>query len=149
MPDEETANVNTLTKGIKYAMGYKEKDSEKLAYLILDMANEDDYILDITLEPDERGVFYDLQEKKILGTDRDETVLGPGPKVGRYWRTNFWKIEWKNIAGIIAKAEAPEIETEQTVYTNSKILPEDAWVRTKPAQTPDGAKAGANPAQLY
>jgi len=147
MPDEEIANIRTLTKGIKYAMGYKEQDSEKLAYLILDMANEDGRIVDITLETDERSIFYDLSEKRVLGTERDETVLGPGPKVGRYWRTNFWKIEWRNIAGIVAKAEAPEIETEQTVYTDGK-LPEDAWVRTKPA-LPDGVKAGANPAQLY
>jgi hypothetical protein len=106
----------------------------RTAGFVLDLFGYDDRIIDNYLNPEDRQLFYILEEEGMLATGREETILYDG----REWRTHYWQIK-KNT---ILKYAMEESKKEETLHTKKQpkdipkeniynTLSEDAWEKRK------------------
>lgn len=117
--------------------GMRMEDAEAIASNILNFFGFNERIIDNILEPDDRDVFYMLEDCGLLETERDETTLYDG----REWRIHYWsfrKDRILNLAGEEARelemergkghvaAEDPSLTMAQTIYHE---LGEEVWVQ--------------------
>ncbi|MGQ0536562.1 MAG: DUF6015 family protein, partial [Methanobacteriota archaeon] len=79
-------------------------------------------IIDNVLEPEDRQLFYILEEEGLLTTEREETTLYDG----REWRTHYWLFRKEKILGYANehRSKTQEDEKEFEIYSE---LPEDVW----------------------
>jgi hypothetical protein len=88
------------------------------------------------LDPEDRQLFYILEEEGMLVTEREETTLYDG----REWRTHYWQLK-KNTILNYAKDENKRLRTvlydktqpirdisDESVYN---ALTEDIWITRK------------------
>jgi hypothetical protein len=93
----------------------------------------DDRIIDNVLEHEERQLFYKLESKGILDTEREEIILHDG----RNWRIHYWLLN-KNIIlqylhsrkWISTKSKSKKVKKFQneTIYSS---LPRYMWTARK------------------
>jgi hypothetical protein len=119
-----------LTSVLKERIGMSDEDAVKTAQEVLARFGFNTYIVDNVLEAaahegGERDMFYMLEEKGILGTDREEITL----HTGKPWRIFYWfvRTDWKEptskpVENLINQSEYAPIEK---LY--NKDIPEDAW----------------------
>jgi len=126
--------LNDLSKAISNRMDVDQRRASRTAGFVLDLFGYDDRIIDNYLDPEDRQLFYILEEEGMLATGREETTLYDG----REWRTHYWKLK-KNT---ILKYAMKENKKEETAYTNKQstktskkniynTLSEDAWEKRK------------------
>ena len=126
----ETSNILTLenlTRAIQNSMGLKgidKSEAKRMAEHMLNFFGYSDRIIDNVLEPEDRDVFYMMEDSGLLTTEREETTLYDG----REWRINYWLFRKSRIQELInlAKDENEEAEDEDSVYDE---IPEDVWTR--------------------
>jgi len=121
-------SLNRLTTAI--INSYKEhnmtkEDAQNMAYHVLNFFGFGDRIVDNILEPEDRDLFYMLEDFGLLVTEREETTLYDG----REWRIHYWLLK-KNTINHMACAEDPLCETidPETINVYDDI-PEEAWAR--------------------
>ncbi len=127
----QTFKVEELKKVIKTTIGehgMPEKEAEMMAKHVMNLFGFNGRILDNMLEPQDRDVFYMLEDEEILTTEREETTLYDG----REWRIHYWTFRKDRIEeilkGKIQKNEFegyPEIE-DINIYDE---VPDDVWFR--------------------
>jgi len=95
------------------------------ANFVMDLFGYEDRIIDNVLEPEDRQLFYILEEEGMLITEREETTIYDG----RTWRTHYWFINKETILsykqgkeGTIAKS--PEQQEIEEVYED---IPDEMW----------------------
>src|SRR5688572_32803840 len=71
---------------ISNRIGIEEEDAVRDANFVMDIFGFDDRVIDNVLEPEDRQLFYILEEEGMLTTEREETTLYDG----REWRTHYW-----------------------------------------------------------
>ena len=80
-------------------------------------------IIDNALEPNDRNLFYQLQDYDLLTTESEETTLWDG----REWRIHYWLLK---VAVIQKRRDAgpkfADDDLEPSVYDE---VPEDIWSR--------------------
>lgn len=110
---------------ISNRIGIEEEDAVRDANFVMDIFGFDDRVIDNVLEPEDRQLFYILEEEGMLTTEREETTLYDG----REWRTHYWLFK-KNQVFLMSEEER-EVRrrkkaqpTEATVYGQ---IPEEAW----------------------
>jgi hypothetical protein len=119
--------MNKLTKAIQNSMKthqIKQEDAERMAEHMLNFFGYTDRIIDNILQPDDRDVFYIMEDTGILTTEREETTLYDG----REWRINYWLLRTSKIQELLnAKPRTDSGSGEdQSVYEE---LPDEVWER--------------------
>jgi len=82
-------DLQTLARAVRYGIGHdgmRKEDAEAISSQILNFFGFNERIIDNVLEPDDRDMFYTLEDCGILATERDETTLYDG----REWRIHYW-----------------------------------------------------------
>ncbi|MBC7128218.1 MAG: hypothetical protein H5T45_00595 [Thermoplasmatales archaeon] len=97
----------------------------KDANFVMDLFGFEDRIIDNILEPEDRQLFYILEEEGMLLTEREETTIYDG----RSWRTHYWCINKEAILkykekGKRRKEEKVEEEDYEDIYSE---IPEELW----------------------
>ena len=125
---DQVLTMNLLTKAIQNSMNchqIKAEDAKKMAEHMLNFFGYSDRIIDNILQPDDRDVFYMMEDTGILTTEREETTLYDG----REWRINYWLLRTNKIQELIKNAPKEDKKDkgdENGVYTE---LPDEAWER--------------------
>ncbi|MHB8584729.1 MAG: DUF6015 family protein [Thermoplasmatota archaeon] len=122
-----------LTQAMQEKMEWNSEQASAKAELLLEVFGFDTQVIDNVLEPEDRQLFYHLQETGILTTRSEENVLWNGQE----WRTHYWIVRTQRVHELAATfrlrdpVRAAYGETE-TVYTG---LPESVWERIRPDAT--------------
>jgi len=85
--------LDDLSKAIANRIGIKIDEARRDAGFVLDIFGYDDRVIDNVLDPEDRQLFYILEEEGMLTTEREETTLYDG----REWRTHYWQIRKETI----------------------------------------------------
>jgi hypothetical protein len=120
--------LNRLTSAIMNS--YKEHnmtrdDAQNMAYHVLNFFGFGDRIVDNILEPEDRDLFYMLEDFGLLVTEREETTLYDG----REWRIHYWLLKRHTInhMACMGASECEAVDKESlNVYDD---IPEEAWAR--------------------
>jgi len=122
MSQENTlVTYEILSQAIVNKMGVTRDIANDLSFRVLNYFGYDDEIIDNVLDPDDRRMFYFLQDIQLLSTHWEEAILPNG----RTWRVFYWAL---NIPKILEFASPPKQETvtELGLYDS---LPADVWSR--------------------
>ena len=128
--------LDALSQAIANRVGVGIEEARRDAGFVLDIFGFDDRVIDNVLDPEDRQLFYILEEEGMLVTEREETTLYDG----REWRTHYWQLK-KNTILNYAKDENKRLRTalydktqairdisDESVYDE---LTEDIWVTRK------------------
>jgi len=125
---ENILTMNKLTRAIQNSMKthqIKEEDAKRMAEHMLNFFGFTDRIIDNILQPDDRDVFYIMEDTGILTTEREETTLYDG----REWRINYWLLKTAKIQELLNSAPRRgkgSGEEDNSVYDE---LPDEVWER--------------------
>ena len=127
MNEDSIVTVEELTQAIMNSpdnKGIPEEEAYDIARHVLNFFGYSDRIIDNVLEPEDRDMFYMLEDATILTTEREETTLYDG----REWRINYWLFRKDKIAQLMSgDSDSKNSEQEETVYDD---IPLDAWDRS-------------------
>lgn len=120
-------SLNRLTEAI--VNSYKEhnmtnEDAQNMAYHVLNFFGFGDRIVDNILEPEDRDIFYMLEDFGLLVTEREETTLYDG----REWRIHYWLLK-KNTIHSMACDGNISCGPNEDDYNIYQEIPDDAWMR--------------------
>lgn len=120
-----TLTVDNLGEAIRNSINAGSMDVDEamdMAQHVMSFFGYSERIIDNMLEPEDRDVFYMLEDSGILTTEREETTLYDG----REWRIHYWLFRKERIWELINGRPAPEApkEVRGSVYDE---IPEDAW----------------------
>lgn len=117
--------LEDLAMAVSNRIGIPEEDAARDANFVMDIFGFDDRVIDNVLEPEDRQLFYILEEEGMLTTEREETTLYDG----REWRTHYWLFKKQQV--FMMSAEEREIRrrrkrgaTEADVYHQ---MADDMW----------------------
>ncbi|MCK4634546.1 MAG: hypothetical protein KAT37_01610 [Candidatus Aenigmarchaeota archaeon] len=128
-PGPKLINLDILSKAIANRVGVGIEEARRDAGFVLDLFGYDDRIIDNTLDPEDRQLFYILEEEGMLVTEREENTLYDG----RTWRTHYWIIKGDTILRYSSKdyksgsGNMPK-KPEKNLYDT---LPDDLWSSRK------------------
>ena len=126
MNEDSIVTVEELTQAIRNSpdnKGIPEEEAYDIARHVLNFFGYSDRIIDNVLEPEDRDMFYMLEDATILTTEREETTLYDG----REWRINYWLFRKDKIRQLMDdEGKNGDSEREETVYDE---IPADAWNR--------------------
>lgn len=114
--DMDIITLNDLSRAIAYRVGVDIDEARRDAGFVLDIFGFDDRVIDNVLDPEDRQLFYILEEEGMLATEREETTLYDG----REWRTHYWQLK-KEIILNYAQEENKPIRT--TILDKSQPIP--------------------------
>jgi Family of unknown function (DUF6015) len=128
--------LDALSRAIANRVGVGIEEARRDAGFVLDIFGFDDRVIDNVLDPEDRQLFYILEEEGMLVTEREETTLYDG----REWRTHYWQLK-KNTILNYAKDENKRLRTvlydktqpirdisDENVYDT---MTEDIWITRK------------------
>ncbi len=127
--------LDDLSKAIANRVGVGLEEARRDAGFILDIFGYDDRVIDNVLDPEDRQLFYILEEEGMLTTEREETTLYDG----REWRTHYWVIkkdvilkfakdENKRTRSVLSDKQTIEDISDEAIYD---ALEDDIWVTRK------------------
>lgn len=108
--------LDDLSKAIANRVGIDLEEARRDAGFVMDIFGFDDRVIDNVLDPEDRQLFYILEEEGMLTTEREETTLYDG----REWRTHYWRLKKDTIARY-----AKEGSTERSTLIVDKKTPKD------------------------
>lgn len=107
--------LDDLSKAIANRVGIDIEEARRDAGFVMDIFGYDDRVIDNVLDPEDRQLFYILEEEGMLTTEREETTLYDG----REWRTHYWVLK-KNT---ILKYAKDEYKRDRTALSEKRPLP--------------------------
>ena len=128
--------LGDLSQAIANRIGINIEEARRDAGFVLDIFGYDDRVIDNVLDPEDRQLFYILEEEGMLATEREETTLYDG----REWRTHYWQIRKETILRYAGDSKTPprtmmygdqrpitiiEDISDENVYGQ---LEEDSWM---------------------
>lgn len=129
--------LDDLSKAIANRVGIDIEEARRDAGFVMDIFGYDDRVIDNVLDPEDRQLFYILEEEGMLTTEREETTLYDG----REWRTHYWVLkkniilkyaqdESKVVRNVLVDKRQPirDISSDESVYDT---LEEDVWTTRK------------------
>ena len=109
--------LSDLSKAIANRIGIDLEEARRDAGFVLDIFGFDDRVIDNVLDPEDRQLFYILEEEGMLTTEREETTLYDG----REWRTHYWQIRKDTI---LRYAEKTAMKSSRSVmYSDNRPIP--------------------------
>jgi hypothetical protein len=131
--------LDNLSKAIANRVGIDLEEARRDAGFVLDIFGFDNRVIDNVLNPEDRQLFYILEEEGMLTTEREETTLYDG----REWRTHYWIIRKdvilqyaqdsskSNRAALSEKMQRVTDISDEVVYDS---LDDQMWVTRKFAE---------------
>ena len=127
--------LDALSKAIANRVGIGIDEARRDAGFVMDIFGFQDRVIDNVLDPEDRQLFYILEEEGMLTTEREETTLYDG----REWRTHYWVIrkdvilkyakdENKRVRGVLSDKQTIEDISDEAIYD---ALENDVWVTRK------------------
>ena len=126
--------LNDLSHAISNRVGIDIDEARRDAGFVMDIFGFDDRVIDNVLDPEDRQLFYILEEEGMLTTEREETTLYDG----REWRTHYWKLrkdtiiryskEDNGVRDLIIDKKQPKNVLNEDVYDT---MEEDYWTTRK------------------
>ncbi len=127
----DTSNILTidnLTKAIQNSVGTQgidEGEAKRMAEHMMNFFGYSDRIIDNILEPEDRDVFYMMEDSGILMTEREETTLYDG----REWRINYWLFRKDKIYELTKKKQKKDSKDDDEDFSVYREIPEEVWSR--------------------
>ena len=131
--------LDDLSKAIANRVGIAMDEARRDAGFVMDIFGFQDRVIDNVLDPEDRQLFYILEEEGMLTTEREETTLYDG----REWRTHYWIIRKdvilkysrdaakSNRAALSEKMQLVTDISEEAIYDS---LDDQIWVTKKFAE---------------
>lgn len=127
--------LDDLSKAIANRVGIPIEEARRDAGFVMDIFGFQDRVIDNVLDPEDRQLFYILEEEGMLTTEREETTLYDG----REWRTHYWiirkdiilkfsKDENKRTKSVLSDKPTLEDISDEAIYDE---LDENIWVTRK------------------
>ncbi len=121
--DLEIITVEDLSQAIMDRIGLASPEAERDSEFVMDIFGFNDRIIDNVLEPEDRQLFYILEEEGLLTTEREETTLYDG----REWRTHYWLFRKDRILASADSHRKKQARTSDEFGDIYNDLPEDIW----------------------
>jgi len=123
-----------LSKAISNRVGIDIDEAQRDAGFVMDIFGFDDRVIDNVLDPEDRQLFYILEEEGMLTTEREESTLYDG----REWRTHYWRLRKDTILRYSKEANGTRrylIDKKQPVNVSDddiyNTIDEDMWITRK------------------
>ncbi len=126
--------LDDLSKAISIRVGIDIDEAQRDAGFVMDIFGFDDRVIDNVLDPEDRQLFYILEEEGMLTTEREETTLYDG----REWRTHYWRLrkdtilrysrEANGIRKYLIDKKQPVNVSDEDIYST---MEEDIWTTRK------------------
>lgn len=120
--DLEIITVEDLSQAIQDRIGLVQEEADRDAEFVMDIFGFNDRIIDNVLEPEDRQLFYILEEEGLLTTEREETTLYDG----REWRTHYWLFRKDKV---LASADSYRSKKSASAgeFDIYNEIPDDVW----------------------
>ena len=117
LEDLAQAIANRVKIDVESAMGD--------ANFVMNLFGYEDRIIDNVLEPEDRQLFYILEEEGMLITEREETTIYDG----RTWRTHYWFINKDTILSYKdeSKGAGKKTQEEKDIEEVYSDIPDEMW----------------------
>ena len=125
--------LGDLSKAISNRVGIDIDEAQRDAGFVMDIFGFDDRVIDNVLDPEDRQLFYILEEEGMLTTEREESTLYDG----REWRTHYWRLRKDTILRYSKEANGRRylIDKKQPVNVSDddiyNTIDEDMWITRK------------------
>lgn len=127
--------LDDLSKAIANRVGIPLEEARRDAGFVMDIFGFQDRVIDNVLDPEDRQLFYILEEEGMLTTEREETTLYDG----REWRTHYWIIkkdvilkyardENKRTRSVLSDKPKLQDISDEAIYDE---LDDEVWVSRK------------------
>ena len=127
--------LDDLSKAIANRVGIDVEEARRDAGFVMDIFGFQDRVIDNVLDPEDRQLFYILEEEGMLTTEQEETTLYDG----REWRTHYWVIrkdiilkyardENKRTGTVLSDKQTIGDISDEAIYDN---LSDDQWITRK------------------
>jgi len=127
--------LDDLSKAIANRVGIPIEEARRDAGFVMDIFGFQDRVIDNVLDPEDRQLFYILEEEGMLTTEREETTLYDG----REWRTHYWILrkdiilkyareENKRTRSVLSDKPTLQDISDEAIYDE---LDDDIWVSRK------------------
>ena len=125
MQQVELALKRTLGK-----KGMSDEEVKRMAEYVMSFFGYTDEVIDNRLTPEDRDVFYMLEEEGLLTTTQEEVLL----RKGKLWRTHFWILKKDQILRLATSDEDGKAkdEAKEDVYDQ---LSDEEWARHRPSMS--------------
>ncbi len=125
MQQVELALKRTLGK-----KGMSDEEVKRMADYVMSFFGYTDEVIDNRLTPEDRDVFYMLEEEGLLTTTQEEVLL----KKGKLWRIHYWILKKDQIIRLASADEAgkPKEAVPEDVYDQ---LSDEEWARHRPSMS--------------
>ena len=123
MQQVELALKRTLgKKGMSY------EEVKRMAEYVMSFFGYTDEVIDNRLTPEDRDVFYMLEEEGLLTTTQEEVLL----KKGKLWRIHYWILKKDQIIRLASADEEGKAKdaVPEDVYDQ---LSDEEWARHRPS----------------
>lgn len=110
--------------------GMSDDEIKKMAEYLMSFFGYTDEVIDNRLTPEDRDVFYMLEEEGLLTTTQEEVLL----KKGKLWRIHYWILKKDQIIRLAASEEEGKAKeaVPEDVYDQ---LSDEEWARHRPSVT--------------
>ena len=126
--------LDDLSKAISNRVGIDIDEAQRDAGFVMDIFGFDDRVIENVLDPEDRQLFYILEEEGMLTTEREESTLYDS----REWRTHYWRLRKDVVLRYSKEANGerrylidkkqPVNVSDDDIYDN---IDEDMWVTRK------------------
>ncbi len=119
--------IDELARAISNGLSLQDRkmgseESESSAEHIINFFGYSTRVIDNMLEPEDRDVFYTMEDLGILETEREETTLFDG----REWRIHYWLLNTNRVVELSEMNISNNSKTDSTFDIYNEI-PDDYW----------------------
>ncbi len=118
----DLVTLEQLSQAIQIRAGMDAEEASRIAEMVLSYFGFEVQVIDNSLDPEDRRVFYMLHDLGILSSDWEETLIPSG----RMWRIYYWQLNVNSIRDVITRKG--NVQKEANVYDK---LPTEAWEHEK------------------
>lgn len=114
----DLVTLEQLSQAIQISAGMDAEEASRIAEMVLSYFGFEVQVIDNSLDPEDRRVFYMLHDLGFLSSDWEETLIPSG----RMWRIYYWQLNVNSIRDVISRKD--NVQKEANVYDK---LPTEAW----------------------
>jgi DNA-binding transcriptional ArsR family regulator len=118
-------NIKEVTIALEKALASKKfprQEIERLAMRMMDLFGFEDQVVDNRLTPEDRDIFYMLEEAGLVTTIEDDVQV----QKGKTWRIYYWVLKEDQIHRLAHESEGKgsEMPAEADIY---ETVSDDVW----------------------
>lgn len=118
-------SIKELTVALEKALSQKQlsrEEIDRLAERIMDLFGFENQVVDNRLTPQDRDIFYMLEEAGLVTTIEDDVQV----QKGKTWRIYYWVLKQDQIHRLFSESDSDHAkeEPEADIY---ETMSEDVW----------------------